>query len=176
MLTTHIKKQLRELSTFHKELGGIIEDDTIKILYIGNDTEIDLEWTGETEILFHTHPHHNDPPSPQDISYMLTSVIGDLAHIVYDSRNGINHSLDTYLSVKKYLVVSLDQIYVYFPRQTLIEDLIEDISHLDHDGFSENVDMMIKQIRDYCSDYLPSETFTEFKNKLSRIGVEINVI
>ena len=182
MVSSSVKKQLYELCRYPKEIGGIIEDDTVKILYLGGNTDIDLDWTGEAEILFHTHPHHNDPPSPQDIIFMLTGIIGDLAHIVFDSYHGIEHGEDTYLSVKKYLVASLDGIYIYYPSQRLIDSLLEDLYTIYSENFSKDVSDMIDQISERCSNYLTrcdkssDSTYDQFKSKLNHIGVEIDMI
>lgn len=169
-----------------REIGGVIKDGKIKVLFKGDENKIDLtvdEMKEEVDTLFHTHIKTGgipfDPPSVSDIINYLSLQVKFYADALLgngDKKRGGNRK------VKNGAVFAYDEIYVYYISYPLMKKIKEKLKSMwnsrDHEMFIYNVEKLMEHLEISTALFLSSHTRvsnpSELKNymeALASIGI-----
>ncbi len=150
-------EEMREFAiNEEKEVGGIIENNKIKILFIGSNDRINLDLEEsmpnmKSIILFHTHPKDDnvqyDPPSILDIISFLSFNIKSIADLILNRGNvDVRNALKIQLGI----VFTKNEIYTYYLSHQLVMNIVNSLLTLyPLPDFIENVEKMLEEIELY---------------------------
>ena len=170
------------------EIGGILnfqEETNVQILFIGNETRIDLNLEESTKdkmslLLFHTHPKDDevefDPPSILDIISFLSFNVKSLADLVLNPEKA---NTDKVLKIQIGIVFTKNEIYTYYMSHELIVRIILHLREIYLQGnFIEDAERLLEEIELCYTSHLlkynvsmTHKQVNDYIKKLSTLGI-----
>ena len=168
-----------------KEIGGIINNNKIDVLFSGNKNRIKLDLNKKTQTLFHTHPADDDldfdPPSVLDIVSFLALNVQSIAEYILNGKKDVRKLL----KVENSMVFTKDEVYVYYISYPLIKNITEYLIDLNEKqdlyqqfDFIYNVEKLLEELELYYSNILSRFNMTldekllnEYIEYLSKLGI-----
>ena len=163
-----------------KEIGGIINNNKIEVLFSGNKNRIKLDLKNKTQTLFHTHPEDEDlifdPPSVLDIISFLALNVQSIAEFILNGKKDVKNLL----KVENSMVFTKNEVYVYYISYPLIKEISNQLMKMYEiqDDFIYNVEKLLEEIELYYSKILSRFNMTlddnlleEYISYLSNLGI-----
>ena len=177
-----LMKEMAENET--SEVGGILnfqEETNVQILFIGNETLIDLNLEQSTKdkmslLLFHTHPKDDevefDPPSILDIISFLSFNVKSLADLVLNPEKA---NTDKVLKIQIGIVFTKNEIYTYYMSHELIVRIILHLREIYQEGnFIEDAEKLLEEIElcytSHLLKYNISMTHKQVNDYIKKLG------
>jgi len=165
-----------------KEIGGIINDNKVDVLFSGNENRISLDLKRKAETLFHTHPEDEDvdidPPSVLDlVSFLALNVQSIAEFIINNKKSKGKNDLKDMLKVQNSAVFTKNEVYIYYISKPLILNISKYLMEIE-ENFIYNVEKLLETIELYYSailfEYnmiLTEELLQKYINRLSSLGI-----
>lgn len=168
-----------------KEVGGIINNNKIDILFSGNENRIRLDVKNKAQTLFHTHPEDEDvnidPPSVLDIVSFLALNVQSIAEFILNNENEKGKKdVKNMLKIQNSAVFTKNEVYVYYISSPLILEISKYLMNVykNKDDFIYEVEKLLETVELYYSYILLPFNMTldekrlkEYLTKLSSLGV-----
>ena len=151
-----------------KEIGGIINDNKIDVLFSGTKNRIKLDLNKKTQTLFHTHPEDEDlefdPPSVLDIVSFLALNVQSIAEYILNKQKDVKKLL----KVENSIVFTKNEVYVYYISYPLIKNITEYLIEIhETDNFVYKVEKLLEELELYYSKILSRFNMTLDENLLN---------